>query len=421
MGTVYKKTVTKALPAGARIIVREGRRLAQWKDAKGKTRTAPVTSGKDGAGRIVITARTYSAKLRDGSGIVREVATGCRDESAARSVLTDLEKRADKVRSGLRSAAEDAVVDHRDTSLDQHFAAYLTHLEAEGTSPAHRGNVNRSLRRVAADCRFFKLADLARESVERWLVAQANEGMGARTRNTYRAALVAFGNWCVDTGRLLSNPFAALPKADERAGVRRQRRALSEDELRRLLDVARRRPLLDTMTVRRGKRRGEAIAELRDETRRRLERLGWERALIYKTLVLTGLRKGELASLTVGQLVLDANPPCLVLDAADEKNRQGSTIPLRTDLAADLREWLAEKSQAFQEAAGEAQAVRFDPQSRPNRKTRHKRFWGLPGAYLPASDHRTRLAAPHARLRRPCRLASNPGPGLESRRHTQAG
>ena len=40
--------------------------------------------------------------------------------------------------------------------------------------------------------------------------------------------------------------------------------------------------------------------------------------MIYKTLVLTGLRKGELASLTVGQLVFDANPPFLVLNAADE-------------------------------------------------------------------------------------------------------
>ena len=64
----------------------------------------------------------------------------------------------------------------------------------------------------------------------------------------------------------------------------------------------------------------------------KMETLGRERELIYKTLVLTGLRKGELASVTVGQLVLDADPAFLVLDAADEKNREGSTIPLRSDL-----------------------------------------------------------------------------------------
>jgi len=118
-----------------------------------------------------------------------------------------------------------------------------------------------------------------------------------------------------------------------------------------LLDVARRRPLLDRMTVRRGKRKGEPIAKLRPGTRAKLERLGRERALIYKTLVLTGLRKGELASLTVAQLDLDANPPYLLLDAADEKSRAGAEIPLRSDVAEDLAEWLNDKLEALQSEA----------------------------------------------------------------------
>ena len=95
MGTVYKKTFTKPLPAGAKIIVRKGQRLAEWKDAKGKTRTAPLTAAGD---RIAVEAGTYTAKYRDGSGIVREVATGCRDESAARSILGKLERRAELVK-----------------------------------------------------------------------------------------------------------------------------------------------------------------------------------------------------------------------------------------------------------------------------------------------------------------------------------
>ena len=50
-----------------------------------------------------------------------------------------------------------------------------------------------------------------------------------------------------------------------------------------------------------------------------METLGRERALIYKTLVLTGLRKGELASITVGQVVLDAALPYLVLERGRRK------------------------------------------------------------------------------------------------------
>ena len=52
--------------------------------------------------------------------------------------------------------------------------------------------------------------------------------------------------------------------------------------------------------------------------------------------------------------------PHLVLNAADEKNREGSTIPLRADLADDLRRWLADRAMALQEAARATPVVRFD-------------------------------------------------------------
>jgi len=45
MGTVFKKTTTKPLPAGAKVIVRKGQQLAEWINAKQKRRTAPVTIG----------------------------------------------------------------------------------------------------------------------------------------------------------------------------------------------------------------------------------------------------------------------------------------------------------------------------------------------------------------------------------------
>ncbi len=352
------------MPADAEIFTRKGDRFARWTDAKKKSKTAPVTIGKKGQDRIVVTARTYTAKYRDGSGVVREVPTGCRDETAARAVLTELEKRADKVRSGLRTAAEDAAVDHQSTPLVEHVAGFLAHQRAKGLS-RRVDDTKAQLERVARDCCLGRLSDLEARKLERWLVEQKAAGMSAATRNEYRGAWTTFCNWCVRDGRLLINPFAHVPRADVKTDRRRQRRSLTEDELVRLLDVARRRPLLDRMTIRRGKRKGQACANLREATRRRLELLGRERAMIYKMLVLTGLRKGELASLTAGQLDLDADPPYLTLDAADEKNREGNAIVLRADLAADLRGWLAEKAASLQETAREAPVVPFDPNHQP--------------------------------------------------------
>ena len=352
MGTVFKKQVTKAVPAGAEIFSRKGERFARWK-AKGKTRSAPLTIGKDGSDRIVIESSKWFAKYRDGAGVVQVVATGCRDETAARNVLADLERKAELVRSKVITAAEAAVGRHSGKPLSDHFDAYLAYLEVKGACQEHRSERNRQLRCIARDCGFHRLSDLDRSKLEAWLTQQARAGMSARTRNSYLTSALAFCNWCAEptVGRLTRNPFDGIPKANEKADPRRQRRAMTEDELVKLLAVARERPLLEALTVRKGPRKGERYANVRAEVRERLELLGRERALIYKTLVLTGLRKGELASLSVAQMRLDDLVPHAILDAADEKNREGSEIAIRDDLAADLGEWLADKLQRLQSEA----------------------------------------------------------------------
>src|SRR6516162_6425961 len=121
MGTVFRKTVTRAIPPPAEIIVRKGERLARWKDRRGKTRTAPLTTGKDGRERIVTESPFYVAKYRDGSGVVQVESTGCRDETAARQVLANLERRAELIRSNVMTAAEAAIGDHQGAPLAKHL------------------------------------------------------------------------------------------------------------------------------------------------------------------------------------------------------------------------------------------------------------------------------------------------------------
>ena len=373
MGTVYRKTVTRPLPKGAELFTRQGQQFARWKPAKGRAKTAKVTTGKDGSPRIVEESGTYIAKYRDGAGFVCEVSTGCREEDAARSVLSKLERRAELVKSEVLSKSEAAMADHQTISIVIHFAAYLNHLRAKGTTAAHVVDLQHKTDRLFADCGVETLRVIVAEPLESWLTAQQAKRMSARTRNRYLQAVRGFCKWCVETERLSVNPLASVPKADENSDRRRQRRALTEAELLNLLQVARLRPLADygresvaveadesEATGKPTKRAQWTYAPLTlngmqaavELARDRLkdcsefiaerERLGRERALIYKTLVLTGLRKNELASLTVGQVHLDAPMPFLELDAADEKNRQGSTIPLRADLANDLKEWLSD-------------------------------------------------------------------------------
>ena len=259
MGSVFKKTVTRPLPPDAEIIERKGVRLARYRDARGKAKTTPLTTAKDGTERIRDESSTYFARYRDGNNHVVEVATGCRDESAARQVLADLERKAERVRAGLISPAEARTAEHLATPIAEHFDAYLNALAAAGSVPMHRNNTRTYLNRLAADCGFKRLADLSREALERWLAVETKKGRSARSRNTHRAAVIAFANWCADAniGRLPSNPFKGVPKADEKADPRRRRRSMTEGELVRLLEIARGRPLIEAQTVRRGKAKGK--------------------------------------------------------------------------------------------------------------------------------------------------------------------
>ena len=119
-----------------------------------------------------------------------------------------------------------------------------------------------------------------------------------------------------------------MPKADAKADRRRKRRALTEAELTRLLDVARRRPLLDAMTVRRGKRKGEASPSCGTKLRRRLGTARAGTGLDLQDVGADRTPQGRIGFDYRGQVVLDADLPYLILNAADEKNREGSTIPL---------------------------------------------------------------------------------------------
>jgi integrase len=343
MGSVFRKTTTRPLPPGAEVGTKGGVRVARWK-VRGKPRTAPLTTGADGADRISTRAATYTAKYRDHDGRVVERPTGCKDEQAARQMLAGWEREVERVRAGTLDPGELDTARRAAAPVAEHLAAHEQALVAGDTSAGYRANVRRAVTRLAAECGFVSLADLARGPVERWLAARVGDGMSARTRNYYRESLIAFANWCVAGGRLRDHDFDRLPKADKKADPRRQRRALTEGELSRLLAVVAARPLAEARTIRRGRRKGEQVAKLSDGLVERLNRVGRERALIVKTLVLTGLRANELRTLAVGQLDLTPGGECLHLDAADEKSREGNTVALRGDLAADLRAWLGHTS-----------------------------------------------------------------------------
>ena len=96
------------------------------------------------------------------------------------------------------------------------------------------------------------------------------------------------------------NPLAHLDGLNVKTDRRRNRRALTVDELRGLLDAACRGPECYGMD-------------------------GPERGLLYWLAVESGLRSNELRSLTRASFALDAEPPTVTVDAAYSANTAGKT------------------------------------------------------------------------------------------------
>jgi integrase len=268
------------------------------------------------------------------------------DKQASSVRLAEMVKGIERGEVGLVNPQKDALERH----IDEHVDDYLTHLRTQGTNPKHLSERERLLRTVLRACDISMLADLTADKITNFIAnlqkkPTPNNSMpgpaSARTKDTYRGAVRAFAQWCVDTRpqRLKENPVdaTAKPKGEAMHG----RRAESVENLKNLLQVAAERPLLEALTVRKGPRAGERYADVRPDVRKRLLLEGRERALLYKTAILTGLRQGELGRLLVRHLKLDgATPAVFVAPKHDAKNKQGIWLPLLSDHAAELAAWV---------------------------------------------------------------------------------
>lgn len=335
---LFKKIGTRAVPDGAKLSRRGNTWYAEW-ESRGKKFKERAKVGADGTARLVYESKTWYCRHRDASGRIREINTGCRDRGMAEDFERELARKREKISRGLITGTEAAAADWANVPLSTHIADYRADMGAKGLHPETIRSRVYYLETIARECRFQRFVEADRAAVERWLLSRVKEGMSARLHNAYLAAAIAFGNWALRQGRITANPFAGVQKRNEKADRRRVRRALSETEAAALIDAARVRPLHEAQHG----NRGDGPANLKLETADALQWLGEVRAMAYRVMLGTGLRFGELRSITIGAACLDHEPPYLELEAKHEKARRGAQIPLSGALAADLGKYIAER------------------------------------------------------------------------------
>src|SRR5207249_869487 len=113
----------------------------------------------------------------------------------------------------------------------------------KGDTTEHAHRVAFRARRVVEGCRFVFIPHVSASPVQEFLAGlRRDEGLSIQTSNFYLQAVKQFFRWLVRDRRTGDNPLAHLAGGNVKLDRRRDRRPLSEDEVRRVMEATRHGP-----------------------------------------------------------------------------------------------------------------------------------------------------------------------------------
>lgn len=249
-------------------------------------------------GRTVM-SRNYSGryKLAEDKGPTT-VPLKVSDKQVAEKMLRQIVREKERERCGLipPEASRRAAL----RPLAEHIEDFLADRERIGRSFDYVRQLRAKLSLLAEACGWKLMRDITADSFLAWRTKQTS--LSAKTMNEYHNAASALCNW-----------------------LRRQRRGLAENPL----DAVEKNSLI-------GKETFERRALTLQEIERLLACCG-SRCSAYMLALYTGLRRGEIAKLEWGDVSLDCPAPSLKVRAATAKNRKDSTLPLHPRMAEELQ------------------------------------------------------------------------------------
>ena len=245
-------------------------------------------------------------KASDGT---RKRVKGFKDKAATTQLAAKLERESELAQAGI----VDKYKKHRLRPLSEHLEDFRKSL---GDTTKHARHTTNNVKKVFEACQFRKWTDIQASTFFNYLNKLKNNGdMSQRTFNFYLKAGKQFCRWMIQDQRASQSPLEHL-KTETITKRKRQRRVLNADEIRTLLEVTKAAPERFGMT-------------------------GYERALLYRLAVETGLRANELRNLKVSSF--DFNNLIVTVIAGHTKNKQIATLPLRADTAGELQSFFASK------------------------------------------------------------------------------
>jgi integrase len=187
-----------------------------------------------------------------------------------------------------------------------------------GYSKQHiKESIARVIRLIEA-CGFFAPSDIDRTKLQSGL-SKINESKGAGVANGMLKSFNVFTRWMLRNRRMSSNPVQYIqPFKKSEPEKERERRPLSLSEIKRLLSATEASDTHHGMT-------------------------GRERTLVYRIAMSTGLRYNEIRTLKRSNFSVSGNQPSVSIKRGNAKNRKSDTLPLKVELAADLKQYFDNK------------------------------------------------------------------------------
>jgi len=227
---------------------------------------------------------------------VRDISLDTQDKAVAEKRLRDRLAQAQKEAEGM--IAPVSITEAQREPLISLLADYLVYLRGRELAEGHVKESVARIERIVTETGWRVLADVRPDGFLRW---RSGLRCGAKTKKEYQTSLNAFLNWLVKIEKLERSPLAHVEQVDTRGKETRPYRAFTEDELRRLFATA------------------------------------GERVLAYQTLLYTGQRRSEVASLVWGDLHLKEAQPFALFRAATMKDAKKRAVPLHPALSRLLR------------------------------------------------------------------------------------
>ncbi len=251
-------------------------------------------------------------------------------------------------------ALEGVGVDGRDMALEELARLYLEELRSRCVE-AHYVNSRSMIERALAGIGVQRVGDLLPLHALKYRTQLLASGAAPRTANLHIDRVSAMLAWGVKVGLLHRNPLEHIDRLRDTGGhARYQRRALSADEITRLLDAV-------------GAEDHEQAARAKAEAAGRSPRAVRHRGVrisqrpLFQALIETGARWRELTLVTWADL--DADQALLKLRAANTKSRKARVIPLRRVLVDELLALRPLHAAARGRAVGASDRVFLSPEA----------------------------------------------------------